>query len=50
MEREEMLVALTVCELLDQSKTIPEIERAYLSAVKILDRYNRNLEKPRPRA
>ena len=40
MDRNEMLIVLTVIELLDQSKSIPEIERAYEKARKKLDRPN----------
>lgn len=47
MDRSEILVVITVLELLDQSKPIPEIERAYERAVRKLDRYLESQNKPR---
>ena len=47
MDRSEMLVVLTVFELLNQSKPIIEIERAYEKAVKKLDRHNQRPDGPR---
>jgi len=48
MKRSEILLVMTVCELLGQSKTIPDIERAHLAAQKNLDRYERNQAKSHP--
>jgi hypothetical protein len=46
MDRSEMLVVLTVLQLLDQSKSIREIEWAYEQAVKKLDRHNQRPDGP----
>ena len=50
MEHNELLIVMTVCELLKESKTIPEIDRAYHAAVKRLEQHDRNQAKPRPQA
>ena len=47
MDQNEMLLVLTVCELLGQSKTPKEIEKAYQNAMKVLDDWNRRKGKSR---
>jgi hypothetical protein len=48
MNRDELLLLMAVCELLNESKTVPQIQRAYQDAAKRLDQYERNQAKPRP--